>query len=70
MDARDDIEKNEIDDEGPLEEVEPKPSKSSTASRTHEPKSSSYSDDEQAPVIEGSSERAWYVVHCYSAFLM
>jgi transcription termination/antitermination protein NusG len=69
MDAREDIEKNEFDDEQPLEEVEPTvPSKSSTASRTHEPKNNSYSDDEQAPVIEGSSERAWYVVHCYSGY--
>ena len=71
MDARDDIEKNEFDDEQPLEKEEkPTPSKSANASRTREPKNNnSYLDDEeQAPVIEGSSERAWYVVHCYSGY--
>ena len=70
MDARDDFENNEFEDENPLEEVvKPTPSKSTNASRTRESNSnSSYSDDEQAPVIEGSSERAWYVVHCYSGY--
>jgi transcription termination/antitermination protein NusG len=69
MDARDDFENKEFEEEKPLEEVKPTPSKSATASRTRESNSSSsYSDDEQAPVIEGSSERAWYVVHCYSGY--
>jgi transcriptional antiterminator NusG len=70
MDARDDIEKNEFDDDQPLEEeVKATPSKSTNASRTREPRNTNaYSDEEQAPNIEGSSERAWYVVHCYSGY--
>lgn len=70
MDARDDIEKDEFDDDQPLEEEAPAPKPSSEvhASRAHEPKSSSLPDDEQAPVIEGSNERSWYVVHCYSGY--
>jgi transcriptional antiterminator NusG len=69
-DERDDIERNEFDDEQPLEE-NIVPAKGPVASRSHEPKSnSSYptDDDLQAPVIEGTNERAWYVVHCYSGY--
>jgi transcriptional antiterminator NusG len=69
-DERDDIERKEFDDEQPLEEKSV-PAKGAAASRSHEPKSnSSYpaDDDLQAPVIEGTNERAWYVVHCYSGY--
>jgi transcription termination/antitermination factor NusG len=67
-DERDDFEKNEFEEESPLEE-ESTPAKVPAASRPREPKANSYgSDDEQAPVIEPTNERAWYVVHCYSGY--
>jgi transcriptional antiterminator NusG len=69
MDDRDEIENNEFDDEQPVEEKSPKtPSKASSASRSQESRGGYSADDEQAPVIEESSERAWYVVHCYSGY--
>jgi transcriptional antiterminator NusG len=68
MDALDDIEKNEFDDDQPLEE-KTTPSKEYNASRSREPKVALSADDDiQAPVIEPSNERAWYVVHCYSGY--
>jgi transcriptional antiterminator NusG len=67
-DERDDFEKDESEDKEPLEEINT-PAKVPAASRSREPKATSYSnDDEQAPVIEGTNERAWYVVHCYSGY--
>jgi transcriptional antiterminator NusG len=69
MDDRDEIEKNEFDDEQPVEEKSPKaPSKASSASRSQESRGGYSADDEQAPVIEESTERAWFVVHCYSGY--
>ncbi|NMC86520.1 MAG: transcription termination/antitermination protein NusG [Anaerolineaceae bacterium] len=69
MDDRDEIENNEFDDEQPVEEKSLKtPSKASSASRSQESRGGYSADDEQAPVIEESSERAWYVVHCYSGY--
>lgn len=70
MDARDDFEQNEFDNEEPLEE-EKSESKEFNAPRVEKPRAErpSASDDEEAmPVIEGNSERAWYVVHCYSGY--
>jgi transcriptional antiterminator NusG len=68
MDARDEIEKNEFDEDQPLEEVKV-PAKEVSTSRTRESKVKYPADDDlQAPVIEGSTERAWYVVHCYSGY--
>ena len=70
MDARDDIEKNEFDDDQPLEEEKPV-SKEFNAPPTKKPRveRERRSDDEEAlPIIEGSSERSWYVVHCYSGY--
>ena len=70
MDARDDIEKNEFDEDQPQEE-EISSSKESTASHSEKPRierEHRADDDEAMPLIEESTERAWYVVHCYSGY--
>ena len=70
MDARDDIDRKDFDDNQPLDgEI---PSSEINASQSDEPINLDTTNNE--PVIspesipEGSTERAWYVVHCYSGY--
>jgi transcriptional antiterminator NusG len=71
LDERDDIDRNEFDDDQPLEEESS--SSEYSASRSEEIKGSeAESHDEPLypleSIPEGTSERAWYVVHCYSGY--
>ncbi len=70
MDAQDDFDRKEYEDQEPSEEY-----KSSyedlNASQPAEPVEKPASLSEELPqeaILEGSTERAWYVVHCYSGY--
>ena len=70
MDARDDIDRNEFDDDQPLEN-EPLSSEINASSSEE---SVSTEPAVAAPIFpletipEGTTDRAWYVVHCYSGY--
>jgi transcription termination/antitermination protein NusG len=70
MDARDDIDRNEINDDQPLEN-EPLSSEL-TASSSEETESIESTGTEPIfpleTIPEGTTDRAWYVVHCYSGY--
>lgn len=70
MDARDDIERKDNDADQPLEENKPSDD-DSNASQAIEPieKPANLSEElPQVAILEGSNERAWYVIHCYSGY--
>lgn len=70
MDAQDDFERNDYEEEKPSEESFDS-ADSSNASQPAEPIEKPAELREELPqdaVLEGSSERAWYVVHCYSGY--
>jgi transcriptional antiterminator NusG len=70
MDARDDIDRNENDDNQPLDEGID--SSELTASQSEENIESGSAPVEPVfpleSIPEGTTERAWYVVHCYSGY--
>jgi transcriptional antiterminator NusG len=72
MDERDDIDRNEIDDNSPLEEKDSY-SGESDASRSEMSMDESPSTTEPLFPLESipegtATDRAWYVVHCYSGY--
>ena len=70
MDARDDIERNDDDADQPLEEIE-NSLDSSNASQASEPIEKPANLSEELPqeaLLEGSTERSWFVIHCYSGY--
>ncbi len=70
MDAQDDFERNDYEEEKPSEESFDS-ADSSNASQPAESIEKPAELREELPqdaVLEGSSERAWYVVHCYSGY--
>lgn len=70
MDARDDIDRNEYDDDQPLDEGTA--SSELNASQSEENIESGTENIEPVfpleSIPEGTTERAWYVVHCYSGY--
>jgi transcriptional antiterminator NusG len=70
LDERDDIDRNEYDDDQPLEEE----SSSSEFNASRSEENSGHEPESHEPLYplesipEGTSERAWYVVHCYSGY--
>jgi transcriptional antiterminator NusG len=70
MDARDDIDRNEFDDDQPLENE----SLSSEYSASSSEETGSTDSAAAEPIYpletipEGTTDRAWYVVHCYSGY--
>jgi transcriptional antiterminator NusG len=70
MDARDDIARNEIDDDQPLENE----TLSSEINASSSEETISTDPVVAEPVLpletipEGTTDRAWYVVHCYSGY--
>lgn len=72
MDAQDDINRDELEDSSPLEEESS--SSQFNASPVVDPEQVGRKDSRKeasAPSeipVEGSSDRAWFVVHCYSGY--
>lgn len=70
MDAQDDFERNDYEEEKSSEEVESS-LEGLNASQPAEPIEKPAKLNEELPqeaILEGSNERAWYVVHCYSGY--
>lgn len=70
MDERDDIDRNEFDDNQPLDE-ELSSSEINASQSEESSESGSESNEPLYPlesIPEGTSDRAWYVVHCYSGY--
>ncbi len=70
MDAQDDFERNEYEEEKPSEEQDVS-LEGLNASQPAEPIEKPAKLSEELPqeaILEGSNERAWYVVHCYSGY--
>lgn len=70
MDARDDIDRNEFDDDQPLEN-EPLSSEINASSSEESVSTEPAVAEPIFPletIPEGTTDRAWYVVHCYSGY--
>lgn len=71
MDARDDFDRDEMDEQGPLEET-PSGQFDASLNDSLEPvdmfKNVEPVEVPESVLTTGSNERAWYVIHCYSGY--